>query len=154
MLDELKNRYGAEVLLEDGNLNRPWLRERIFSDSAERLWVESVMHPRIGEEIIRQLQSADSPYKVLVSPLLLETAQHKMVDRVLVVDVPEDTQIERTASRDNVPASQVQAIIKAQASRQDKLNKADDIVDNNNDLTALHHQVDSLHEKYLKLSNS
>ena len=108
--------------------------------------------PESAKKIIRQLQAADSPYKVLVSPLLLETSQHRMVDRILIVDVPETIQIDRTTSRDNVPESQVQAIINAQASRQEKLDKADDIIDNSSDLTALRQQVESLHEKYLKLS--
>ncbi|WP_461535482.1 dephospho-CoA kinase [Spongorhabdus nitratireducens] len=151
VLGQLRQRYGDEVLLSDGNLNRPWLREKIFGDSDERKWVESVMHPEIRNEILRQLDDADSPYKVLVSPLLLETSQHEMVDRVLVVDVPETVQVERTTQRDSVPATQVEAILKAQASRQNRLDKADDVVDNSLDLPALHQQVDKLHEKYLKL---
>ncbi|MGY0218297.1 dephospho-CoA kinase [Endozoicomonadaceae bacterium StTr2] len=151
VLEQLQKRYGDEILLSDGNLNRPWLREKIFGDSDERKWVESVMHPEIRNEILRQLDDADSPYKVLVSPLLLETSQHEMVDRVLVVDVPESVQIERTTQRDSVPATQVEAILKAQTSRQNRLDKADDVVDNSLDLPALHQQVDKLHEKYLKL---
>lgn len=152
-LHAIVDRFGDAVLQTSGELDRAALREKIFSDPLERIWLEGLLHPLIREEIITDLASATSPYALLVSPLLVESGQHKMTDRVLVVDVSEETQLMRTALRDNVPEQQVRSIMQAQASREERLKHAHDIVINDQDLAALHKQVDALHQQYLRLAS-
>ncbi|MBL4833807.1 MAG: dephospho-CoA kinase [Pseudomonas sp.] len=151
-LQAIVDRFGDAVVQPSGELDRAALRQRVFSDPQERLWLEALLHPLIREEIVSDLASATSPYALLVSPLLIESGQHRMTDRVLVVDVSEETQLLRTALRDNVPQDQVKAIMKAQASREERLKQAHDIVSNDQDLAALHKQVDALHERYLNMA--
>lgn len=150
-LAAIAERFGPDILLPDGTLDRAALRERVFREPEQRLWLEQLLHPLIGEEIRRDLASATSPYAILVSPLLIESGQYRMTDRVVVVDVPEATQLARTAARDGVPPEQVQAIMQAQARRADRLDKADDVLNNDGDLAHLHAQVDALHHHYLAL---
>ncbi|MCH8544383.1 MAG: dephospho-CoA kinase [Alcanivorax sp.] len=153
-LDEIEARFGSAVIATDGTLDRRALRERVFADPAERKALEAITHPAIGAEIMRQLQAARSPYTVLVSPLLLETSQHKMAQRILLVDVPEALQIARTTSRDTVAAEQVEAIMAAQMPRAEKLARADDVVTNDGDLSHLHAQLDTLHAQYLAMAGA
>ncbi|MBZ2189675.1 dephospho-CoA kinase [Alcanivorax sp. JB21] len=151
-LDEIEARFGSSVIAADGTLDRRALRERVFADPEERKALEAITHPAIGAEIMRQLQAARSPYTVLVSPLLLETSQHKMAQRILLVDVPEALQIARTTARDTVAAEQVEAIMAAQMPRAEKLARADDVVVNDGDLSHLHAQLDTLHAQYLAMT--
>ncbi len=151
-LQAIVDRFGDAVVQSSGELDRAALRERVFREPQERLWLEGLLHPLIREEIFTDLASATSPYALLVSPLLVESGQHRMTDRVLVVDVSEETQLMRTALRDNVPQQQIKAIMQAQASREERLKHAHDIVSNDQDLAALHKQVDALHQQYLKLA--
>lgn len=151
-LQQIVDRFGDAVLQPDGSLNRAVLRERVFRDPDERRWLEQLLHPLIREEIIRDLASADSPYALLVSPLLVESGQYQMTRRILVVDVPEALQIARTTQRDKVPEEQVKAILQAQAKREERLRHADDVITNDRDLAALHQQVDQLHQYYLTLT--
>ena len=151
-LQQIVDRFGDAVLQADGSLNRAALRERVFQMPDERRWLEQLLHPLIREEIVRDLASAESPYALLVSPLLVESGQYQMTQRVLVVDVPEALQIARTTARDKVPEEQVRAILQAQAQREDRLRHADDVITNDQDLAALHRQVDQLHQFYLALS--
>lgn len=151
-LHQIVDRFGDAVLQQDGSLNRAVLRERVFQDPDERRWLEQLLHPLIREEIVSDLASADSPYALLVSPLLVESGQYKMTRRVLVVDVPEALQIARTTLRDKVPEEQVRAILQAQAKREERLRHADDVITNDRDLAALHQQVDQLHQYYLTLT--
>ena len=130
-------------------MNRPWLRQKVFSDTQKRIVLEKITHPRIREEIIRDLQSSTSEYTVLVSPLLIESGQFKLVQRVVVVDVPEDLQISRTCARDANEAEQVRRIIAAQISRAERLDKADDVLDNSGTLQSLLDQTNKLHQKLL-----
>ncbi len=150
-LARIVDRFGNAVLLDNGSLNRPALREVIFRDPTQRLWLEELLHPLIREEIVNDLGSAESPYALLVSPLLIESGQHRMTERVIVVDVPESIQLARTAARDQVPLDQVRAIMEAQASRDDRLRQAHDVLVNDGDLAALHAQVDALHNQYLAM---
>ena len=143
--------FGASVLQADGTLNRSALRELIFKDPQQRGWLESLLHPLIREEIRQYLARAESSYAILVSPLLLETSQHKMVQRVLVIDVPESVQIERTVLRDKTNEEQVRAILKAQASRDERLSRADDVIVNDRDPAWLKSEVERLHHFYLTL---
>jgi len=151
-LQAIVDRFGDAVVQSSGELDRAALRERVFREPQERLWLEGLLHPLIREEIVTDLATATSPYALLVSPLLVESGQHRMTDRVLVVDVSEETQLMRTALRDNVPEQQIKAIMQAQASREERLKHAHDIVSNDQDLAALHKQVDALHQQYLKLA--
>ncbi|WP_394239987.1 dephospho-CoA kinase [Halopseudomonas laoshanensis] len=151
-LQHIVDRFGSDILLENGSLNRAALRERVFQDVDQRLWLETLLHPLIREEIISDLASATSPYALLVSPLLVESGQHAMTERIIVVDVPEATQILRTSQRDGVPEAQIKAIMQAQAKREDRLRHAHDIILNDQDLATLHAQVDALHERYLAMT--
>jgi dephospho-CoA kinase len=149
-LARIAERFGADKLNADGTLNRAALRTVVFADKQALKDLEAITHPAIRDELVRQLQAAQSPYVLLVSPLLLETNQHELVDRVLLIDVPEEVQVARTAQRDQVAASQVKAIMDAQMPRQQRRDKADDIVVNDSTLEALHHALDRLHEDYLE----
>ena len=151
-LHSIVDRFGDTVLQEDGSLNRAVLRERVFQHPDERRWLEQLLHPLIRDEIVRDLASAESPYALLVSPLLVESGQHQMTQRVLVVDVPEALQIARTVARDDVPEAQVRAILQAQAQRDERLRHADDVITNDSDLATLYEQVDALHQRYLSIA--
>ena len=151
-LQRIVDRFGDAVLQSDGTLNRAALRERVFQLPDERRWLEQLLHPLIRDEIVADLASAQSPYSLLVSPLLVESGQYQMTQRILVVDVPEALQIARTTARDQVPEQQVQAIMQAQARREERLRHAHDVITNDQDLAALHAQVDALHQRYLNLA--
>lgn len=151
-LKQIEKRFGSAILLEDGNLDRAALRKIIFETPEERTWLESLTHPLIRDEIINGLQSATSPYVILSSPLLIESGQYHLVKRILVIDVPEELQISRTCQRDNNPKEQVKSIIAAQINRQDRLEKADDVIVNDQDLSYLKSEVAKLHEVYLGLA--
>ncbi|QSB19668.1 dephospho-CoA kinase [Pseudomonas sp. 15A4] len=150
-LAQIAEHFGPSVLQADGTLNRSALRELIFKDPQQRVWLESLLHPLIREEIRQYLARAESAYAILVSPLLLETSQHQMVRRVLVIDVPESVQIERTVLRDKTNEEQVRAILKAQASRDERLSRADDVIVNDRDPAWLKSEVERLHHFYLTL---
>ncbi|EEF26094.1 Dephospho-CoA kinase, putative [Ricinus communis] len=153
-LTEIAQRFGADVLHKDGTLDRAAMRARVFSNPDDRKALEHITHPRIAEEIAYQLKHAASPYVILVSPLLVEGNQHKFCDRILVVDVPEETQLQRTIVRDNNDAAQVQRIIASQASRQQRLARADDVIENTGTLKQLREKVIALHERYLQLAQN
>ncbi|MGR5296070.1 dephospho-CoA kinase [Vibrio mediterranei] len=150
-LDALTQHFGVAILQADGSLNRSALRERIFANEDEKLWVNNLLHPMIRERMQSQLDASISPYTLFVVPLLIENGLQTMTDRVLVVDVCEETQIYRTMTRDGVPESQVRSILKAQVDRETRLLHADDVIDNNTDNAQLLSQVTELHQKYLAL---
>ena len=153
-LQEIETHFGSSVIQSDGGLDRAALRKLIFADDAERLWLESLLHPLINEEIRLGLKNASSVYVILASPLLIETEQHRLTQRILVVDVPVETQVQRTMARDNNSEEQVRNIINAQSSRETRLSMADDIVDNDRGLDALDKVVRDLHENYLSQAKS
>ncbi|AMB78244.1 dephospho-CoA kinase [Pseudomonas fragi] len=150
-LAKIAEHFGDAVLQADGQLDRSALRSLIFSDPELRRWLEALLHPLIREEIALNLAQAKSPYAILVSPLLIESGQYATTQRVLVIDAPQALQIERTLLRDNTSEQQVQAILKAQASREERLSHADDILVNNSDLKTLQTEVERLHHFYLTL---
>jgi len=150
-LQEIEQAFGPEVLLQDGTLDRAAMRKRIFANQQERKNLEAITHPKIKEEIQRQLAAAKGSYAILVVPLLLETGQ-ELADRILVVDAPEEQQIKRTIKRDNSSRQQVENMLKAQASRSERLQQADDVIDNSQDPDQLPQQVEQLHQKYLGLA--
>ncbi|NHC09405.1 dephospho-CoA kinase [Stutzerimonas degradans] len=149
-LQQIVEHFGPGVLHE-GALNRAALRERIFLDPSERIWLEQLLHPLIRAEVAAHLAKAESPYAILVSPLLVESGQYRQVDRVLVVDVPEALQVERTVGRDRTSEEQVRAILKVQASREERMRHADDVLLNDRDLVWLQAEVERLHRFYLTL---
>jgi dephospho-CoA kinase len=150
-LGKIAEHFGDEILLADGSLNRPMLRERIFQAPEQRKWLEALLHPLIRERTYQYLEQGTSPYAILVSPLLIESGQWRTVQRVLVVDTPEHLQLQRTALRDNVSQEQVRSIIAAQAQRDDRLAHADDILINDRDQQWLQQEVERLHRFYLTL---
>ena len=143
--------FGTEVLATDGELDRARMRQLIFSDPEAKAKLESILHPMIREEIKNNVDSLNADYCIIAIPLLVETGQLSLVDRILVVDVDPQTQITRTQARDGNSAAQVEAIIKSQASRKDRFEVADDILNNNGDLKLLEANIDKLHLKYLGL---
>lgn len=151
-LKEIADHFGESILREDGTLDRAALRQIVFKDLSEKTWLEQLLHPLIAKETQRQLQHAASQYVIFVSPLLTETAQKAFCDRILVIDVPEELQLQRTMQRDNNDASQVQRIIAAQATRQQRLLHADDVIENTGTPAELERQVLDLHQIYLRLA--
>ena len=151
-LAEIAAHFGSEILQQDGTLDRAALRKIVFEDSAARAWLESVTHPAIRQEIESQLRGATSAYVVLSSPLLLEAKQHSFVNHVVVVDVTEDLQIERTTVRDNNNAALVRKIMSAQLPRAERVNRADEVIDNSGSLSDLKFQTNALHERLLDLA--
>ena len=150
-LAEIERHFGSNILNQEGALDRAQLREIMASDSEERVWLESVLHPKIGEQIAKELAESTSPYTIYVAPLLLETNSQKMCSRVLVVDVPKEIQIQRTAERDKVSEIQIEKIVSVQMEREERLEKADDVLVNTGTIKELEEQVVKLHQKYLEM---
>lgn len=148
-LNAIVDKFGDNILTASGTLDRAKLREIVFKNEADKQWLNNLLHPLIRERMQSQLHNADSIYCILSAPLLVENNMQNMVDRVLVVDVPESLQITRTSQRDNQQPQQVQNIINAQANRQQRLDAADDVIDNSGDLKSLKKQVEILHAQYL-----
>lgn len=143
--------FGDGVLTPAGELDRAVLRAWVFENAGERKWLEQLLHPLIRQEIAEHLSRAQSPYAILVSPLLIEAGQYRQADRVLVVDVPESLQLERAMRRDQASEAQIRAILKAQASREERLRHADDVLVNDRDRAWLAAEVRRLHDFYLTL---
>jgi dephospho-CoA kinase len=149
-LAQIAERFGVDILQPDGALDRARLRQIIFATPEARLWLESLLHPLIRQRIQTSLQGARSAYSLLVSPLLLETDQHRLVDYVVVVDVPEEIQLQRTIERDQNSTDQVKRIMAAQLDRQARLARADSIIDNSGNLQSLHAATLQLHKILLQ----
>ena len=149
-LQKIHAAFGDWVLLENGELNRRALREHIFKDPNARQTLEHITHPAIRQSIIHQLQSATTPYVILVSPLLFETNQHELTDHTLLIDATEELQIQRASQRDGQSIEQIHKIIQAQMPRQQKQHLADDIVLNDGHLEHLYSHLKVLHQRYLK----
>lgn len=151
-LQRIADHFGAEVIQPDGSLDRGRLRSLVFSQPAERRWLEALLHPLIRQRTVAQLADCQSTYALLVSPLLLETDQHRLVQHVLVIDLPEALQLSRTQQRDRNSEAQVRAIIASQISRQQRLQRADSILDNSLPLATLAQRVEQLHHQFLRLA--
>ena len=148
-LAAIAEHFGEDILLADGRLDRAALRKIVFDNPDERKVLEGITHPRIRDEISRQLSEANSPYVVLSSPLLLESGQNTFADYVVVVDVPEEVQLTRTMARDNNSEALVKQIMAAQLNRRRRLSRADTSIMNNGSLDALYERVKRLHEDLL-----
>ncbi|MEB4673345.1 dephospho-CoA kinase [Enterobacteriaceae bacterium G50] len=144
--------FGPQILTPDGALNRRVLRERIFANPDEKAWLNALLHPLIQRETQQQMQKATSPYVLWVVPLLVENNLASRADRVLVVDVTRDTQILRTMQRDRVSREHAEHILAAQATREQRLAAADDVIDNNGTPEAIASDVARLHARYLELA--
>ena len=143
--------FGAEILLSDGHLERSMLRECIFNNDEERLWLNGLLHPLIRETMLKNCKEAQSNYVIMVVPLLFENGLDRLVHRTLLVDISPQLQQQRTMARDDVSAKQVQNIIGSQATRAEKLSKADDVIDNQGEISALKCKVNALNSLYLKI---
>lgn len=150
-LQAIAKHFGSHLLLADGNLDRTALRHAIFNNIEQRHWLEQLLHPLIRQEICHFLENAQSPYAILVSPLLLETTQHELTDRILVIDTTEEIQIARSILRDHTSEQQIRAIMDAQLPRAKRLAYADDVITNDQDQQYLVNQVNHLHQHYLTL---
>lgn len=153
-LQDLADRLGKQILLPDGSLNRAVLREIIFSDPSIKQWVNQLLHPLIHAKTRQLISAATTPYVLWVVPLLIENGLQKQANRVLVVDVDEQTQLARTMLRDGVNRQQAEQILCAQVSRQQRLACADDIIDNSGGVETIEPRVASLHSRYLELAFS
>ncbi len=151
-LQEIREAFGDGVIGTDGRLDRAVMRRIVFAEPTRREQLESILHPRIREEGARQAAAAVGPYRLIVVPLLAESPMRAEMDRVLVVDCSEDVQLERLLARDADSIEQARRIIAAQASREDRLAIADDVVLNDTDIADTRRQVEALHERYLSLS--
>ncbi len=152
-LRKIVEHFGKEVLLPDGSLDRAKLRVIIFSEKEKKDWLEDLLHPLIRDEIRTQIKSASSEYVVLSSALLLETGQKNLVDMVVVVDIPETLQIERTTLRDSNSSELVKKIINSQLKRDERLSRADIVIDNSNSLDELSSKIKKLHSDLKKKAN-
>ena len=148
-LAAITEHFGMDVLLANGGLDRAALRKIVFDNHNERKVLEEITHPRIRDEIIRQLSEASSPYVVLSSPLLLESGQNTLADYVVVVDVPEEVQLKRTMARDDNSEALAKQIMAAQLDRQTRLSRADASIMNDTSLQELYERVEALHEDLL-----
>lgn len=151
-LTQIADHFGSHILDQDGKLLRAKLRDIIFSNAQEKNWLEQLLHPIMNKDIRRQLTNANSQYAMLSSALLLETHQHQLVTRILVVDCSEELQMQRAMRRDNNNPELIKAIMSAQISRQERCARANDIIQNHGKIEELSDQVDKYHQLYLELS--
>lgn len=149
-LAEIREAFGAGVIAADGTLDRPAMRAIVFGDDTARRRLESILHPRIGRATREQADAAGGVYQVIVVPLLVESSLRAFVDRVLVVDCDEETQVARLLARDAESEDQARRMLAAQSSRAERLEIADDVVSNDGDLDHTREQVLALHRRYLR----
>lgn len=153
-LAKISTYFGQSILLENGELDRKKLRQRVFNQADDRLWLESLIHPEVRRITIAQLALPSENYKILASPLLLETEQKTLVDRICVVDLPLAEQVARACQRDKSKQAEIEAIIKTQMTREQRLACADDIIDNSGSLEQTRSSVNALHTYYTELHRS
>jgi dephospho-CoA kinase len=149
-LEEIVKHFGEKILQADKTLDRAKLRTKIFQYSEEKLWLEQLLHPVIREEITHQLSNSEAAYSILVSPLLFETDQSRLVNRSLLIDVPVEAQLARATKRDSNSLEQIQKIIDSQLPRNVKLSMADDIICNDASLLELESKIKDKHAFYLE----
>ena len=150
--DSIVATFGNACLSPGGTLDRAWLRQRIHTNPEDKHKLEDILHPAIRARMTDLLNKSESPYSIAVIPLLLETGQTGLVDRILVVDVSEVQQRTRVASRDGLPDDEITNIMKSQTDRNTRLSSADDVISNEQDLDSLQAQVETLHRRYLELA--
>lgn len=153
-LNAITNRFGEQILDDLGNLNRSKLRDIIFSQPEQKEWLNNLLHPMIRREMLTQLDDVQSAYALLVIPLMVENGLQSLADKVLVVDVDKETQLQRTVARDKVNQSQVEAILASQATREQRLAIADYVIKNNAINEKLLPQITELHQKFLEICSA
>ncbi len=154
-IDAIRKTFGDAAIDAAGALDRAQMRALVFSDPEARRTLEAILHPMIRKECDRLVATAESPYVILMIPLLVESgAPRKRCHLIAVVDCPEHIQIERVIRRDGLPRAQVEAIMKSQASRALRLSHADDVIDNSGPPAAIAAPVALLHKKYEQLARS
>jgi dephospho-CoA kinase len=151
-LAEIESVFGNHLTDSQGRLNRGTLREIVFNDPAQRKRLEAILHPPIRQAMERWIEQQTAPYAILVIPLLFETGQQDIAERILVVDCDESLQYNRVSQRDNLDESQISQILASQVDRQTRLQGADDIIENNGDLAALIKATEHMHHAYLALT--
>lgn len=151
-LEEIRQAFGAAVMTADGSLDRRRMRALVFSEPSRRAKLERILHPRIRWETLAQADRADGRYQVLVVPLLIESGFGEITDRVLVVDCPVELQKARLLARDDEDPAQVERMLAAQISRDQRLAAADDVIDNSGTIESTRTQVAELHERYLLMA--
>ena len=152
VLEAIIKHFGSSITDAERNLDRKQLRELVFADNAEKEWLENLLHPLVRQEIQRQVAASSSQYVIIVVPLLLESENYSDVDRILVIDVPEDVQLERIKKRDGSSETLARSMMDAQMKREGRLESADDVISNNSSMDSLEKQVKNLHHQYLQLS--
>lgn len=150
--EAIRAHFGDEIITPTSEINRSQLRKQIFDNPKERLWLEDRLHPLIFQEIKRQIAALHAPYVIVVIPLLVETLPHPYLDRILVVDADKEAQLMRAETRDKRPREQIEQILNSQASQEQRLLIADDVIVNDDTLSALKRKVHELHEDYLKIA--
>lgn len=151
-LQQITHHFGTGVLTAQGTLNREKLRNIIFNSPSELEWLNQLLHPLIRTKMLKDVENANSPYVLMVVPLLFENGLDSLVNRTLVVDISPENQRNRVLARDNSSPEVIDSIIATQMGRQEKLSKADDVIDNQGQISALEQKVFALHQKYLHLS--
>jgi len=152
-LIQISQHFGEEFILADGHLNRPLLRSQVFSNEKDKAWLNNLLHPLIRKRMIKEIQQSTSSYCLFVAPLLIENNLQSIVQRIIVIDITEEQQIERTILRDPSSRDEVQRIINSQISRKERLSHADDIMDNTQkNLAVVNKQVIKLDQSYRKLA--
>jgi len=151
---QVVQQFGSEIIQQDGQLNRPFLRQLIFSNPDAKIQLENILHPKISLELQRQSDALDTAYCILDIPLLIESKLQDSVERILVIDISAEKQLERLCLRDKVSAEDAQLIITNQCSQQQRLAVADDVIDNNKSPDIVAKAIFDLHQKYLTIANS
>lgn len=146
--------FGATICDQKGQLSRHKLRQAIFTHKEQRLWLEQLLHPKIRERILAQIARSQSPYAIVVIPLLVETQKEDYINRILVIDVPEQVQISRVANRDGISPDEARMILAAQTQRKTRLAMANDVIENTDTLPILKNKVRSLHAYYLQIAEN
>lgn len=150
--DEIVRAFGDTILDENRRIDRNRLRERVFDNADERRRLEAILHPRIRVTVEKKIDALDVPYGIVVVPLLIESGFSNLVDRILVVDAMENVQIQRTAARTGLSETEIRKIMSAQASRAQRLQQANDVIENNGDRKRLEAEVERMHQWYLSIA--
>jgi dephospho-CoA kinase len=152
---QISQHFGKTFIMPDGTLNRALLRSQIFSNDTDKQWLNNLLHPLIRQTMLEEIQQSQSPYCLLVAPLLIENNLHSLVARILVIDISESAQVKRAVLRDPSSSDEIKRIIASQISREDRLKHADDIIDNSSsDLSLIKASVIKLDQKYRNLATS
>tara|TARA_B100000795_G_scaffold154057_1_gene115485 strand:- start:814 stop:1428 length:615 start_codon:yes stop_codon:yes gene_type:complete len=150
-LNDIAAHFGSDILTAESYLDRAALRRIVFSNPEQKSWLENLLHPLIAVLLQQRLNATESPYTILESPLLLETEQYKLVERVLVIDASEEIQIDRSVKRDGSDEGVIRSIIASQIDRAKRIQHADDLVSNEEGLEQLRAKIEVLHNKYIGL---